>query len=121
MKVPRQEYTIQAFFPSSPDNVDKLSAALFRVIDSLKNFGPNAADLTKVREQIVRSRETSLKQNAYWMQSITARDQNGEDLAGMLAPYDALVASLTAKEIQDAAKLYFDTKRYVKVVLLPEK
>ncbi|MEP6781631.1 MAG: insulinase family protein, partial [Gemmatimonadaceae bacterium] len=119
-KVPRPEYQIVVQYTSSPDNVDKLSARTFRVIDSLKKTGPSAADLTKVREQIIRAHETSVKTNAYWLSNIAARDQYGEDLAGLLTPYDDMVKNLTAKQIQDAAVLYFNTNRYIKVVLLPE-
>ncbi len=120
-KIPRPEYQIVIQYTSSPDNADKLWARTLRVIDSLKNVGPGEADLTKVKEQIIRTRELSLKQNAYWMAGITQRDQNGEDIGGLMSAYDTLVKNLTAKDIQDAAKLYLDTKRYVKVVLLPEK
>jgi zinc protease len=119
-KVPRSEYAIQVQFTSSPDNVDKLTARTFRVIDSLKTVGPTDADITKVREQILRGRETNLKTNMFWVSNIASRDVNGEDIAGLLAPYDSMVKQLTAKEIQDAAKRYFDLTRYVKVVLLPE-
>jgi zinc protease len=120
-KIPRPEYQIVIQYTSSPDNADKLWARTLRVIDSLKNVGPGEADLTKVKEQIIRTRELSLKQNAYWMAGITQRDQNGEDIGGLMSAYDTLVKNLTAKDIQDAAKLYLDTTRYVKVVLLPEK
>jgi len=120
-KIPRPEYQIQIFYTSSPDNVDKLWARTLRVIDSLRNVGPNEADLNKVKETIGRTRETSLKQNAYWVAGITQRDQTGEDIGGLMSAYDVLVKNLTAKQIQDAAKLYLDTTRYIKVVLLPEK
>ncbi|MEP6763669.1 MAG: insulinase family protein [Gemmatimonadaceae bacterium] len=119
VKIPRPEYSITVQYTSSPDNVDKLSARTFRVIDSLKAHEPNAADLQKVKEQILRTRETSLKTNGYWLSNISARDQNGEDLSSLQGAYDDMVKSLTAKQIQDAAKLYFDTRQYVKVVLLP--
>ncbi len=120
IKVPRQEYQISVSYTSSPDNVDKLTTRLFSLIDSLKTYGPSESDVSKVKEQIIRGRETSLKTNAYWINNLAARDQAGEDIAGLLAPYDVMVNALTAKEIQDAAKLFFDTKRYVKVVLLPQ-
>ena len=47
-------------------------------------------------------------------------DQNGDDLEAMLARYDAMVKSLTPTQIQQAAKQFFNTKNYVRVVLLPE-
>ena len=34
--------------------------------------------------------------------------------------YDEMVKSLTAAQLQEAARLYFDTKNYARFVLLPE-
>ena len=73
-----------------------------------------------MREQIVREREVNLKQNSYWLSGIVTRDQYGEDIAGLLAPYDALVKNINAAQVQEAAKRYFDTKNYARFVLLPE-
>jgi len=117
---PHRDYNIGAQYSSSPDNVDKLAARVFKVADSLRNYPPSEADVQKVKEQLIRGRETNLKTNAYWAGNIAARDQNGEDLAGLLTPYDDMIKNLTAKQIQDAAKLYLDPKSYVKIVLLPE-
>jgi zinc protease len=117
---PRQEYGLQVRFESSDENVEALSKAVFALIDTIKTQGPRAADVEKVREQIVRSREVDLKQNSYWLSGIVTREQSGEEIAGLLAPYDDLVKKITAAQIQDAAKKYFDTKNYARFVLLPE-
>ena len=119
-RVPRSEYQIAISYTSSPENVDRLTARAFRMLDSLRTNGPTAADVVKVREQIIRGRETSLKTNNYWVNNISSRDQNGEDIAGLLGAYDTMVANLTARQIQDAAKRYFDMTRYARFVLLPE-
>jgi zinc protease len=119
-RVPRQEYTIQVNYESSPDNVDKLAQTVFALIDTLKTKGPSAADIEKVREQLIRVRETDLKTNGYWVSNIGSRDQAGEDIAGLLAPYDALIKGLTAAQVQAAALRYFDTGNYVKFLLLPQ-
>ncbi len=119
-RVPRPEYSIQVQFGSSPENVDKLSQAVLALIDTLKAKGPSAADVDKVREQIIRSVEVDRKTNNYWTNNLSARDQAGEDLAGLLDAYDQMVKSLTPAQIQQAAKLYFDTKNYLRFVLLPE-
>jgi zinc protease len=120
-RIPRAEFSIGVQYGSSPENVEKLSKRVFAVIDSLKNHAATDADLAKVKEQIIRPRETQLRTNAYWIGNIANRDQSGEDIAGLLGPYDDMVKNLTAKQLQDAAKKYFDTGRYVKAVLLPEK
>jgi zinc protease len=120
-KIPRPEYQIFVQFTSSPEQVDKLTARLFRVIDSLKTQGPTEADVNKVREQIIRSREVQVKTNGYWRGNILSRDQNGEDIAGLLEPYEAMIRNLSPRQIQDAAKRYFNTQNYAKFVHLPEK
>ncbi len=117
---PRQEYTIRVSFESSDDNVDALSQTVFALIDSMKAQGPKASDVEKVREQIARSREVDLKKNSYWLAGIATRDQSGEDIAGLLAPFDALVKNISAAQIQEAAKRYFDVANYARFVLLPQ-
>jgi zinc protease len=119
-RVPRQEYTIQVQFGSSPENVERLSKSVFAVIDTLKTKGPAQGDVDKVKEQLLRSREVDLKLNSYWSGNIGARDQAGEDLTGLGAPYDEMIKKLTPAQIQAAAKQYFDVSNYARFVLLPE-
>ena len=119
-RLPRQEYSITVQFNSSPENVEKLSKSVFALIDSLKTHGPSASDVAKVKEQLIRAREVEIKQNAYWVGNILARDQAGEDIAGLLGPYDEMLKNLTAAQIQAAAKKYFDVNNYARFVLLPE-
>jgi zinc protease len=118
--VPHPEYGFSIEYNSSPENVDKLSKTVFAIIDTLKTVPASASDLNKVKEGIIRQREVSLKQNAYWMTSIMSRDQNKEELAGMLQPYDDLVKAIDANTIMNAAKKYFDMNNYARFVLLPE-
>ena len=119
-RLPKQEYSINVQFGSSPENVEKLSKSVFSLIDTLKAKGPSQADVDKVKEQILRSREVETKQNSYWVSNIGARDQAGEDIAGLGSQYDEMVKSLTAAQLQAAAKLYFNTANYARFVLLPE-
>src|SRR5438046_3148044 len=97
-----------------------LSKAVFALIDSIQTFGPRASDVEKVKEQIIREREIQLKQNNYWISGILSRDEAGESIAGLLAPYDALVRNISAAQIQQAAKQYFNVKNYARFVLLPQ-
>jgi zinc protease len=119
-RLPRQEYSIQVQFNSSPENVEKLTKTVFALIDSLKTQGPTAADVAKVKEELTRSREVEVKQNGYWVSNIMARDQAGEDIAGLLGSYDAMVKGLSPALIQETMKKYFDMSNYARFVLLPE-
>lgn len=94
---------------------------LVAVIDSIKRVAPAQADVDKVKEQLLRSHETELRQNAYWMQTIMSRSQNEEDIAWVVAPYESMIKALTPAQIQQAAGQFFNMKNYVRVVLLPEE
>ena len=82
--MPRQEYSIEVQFNSSPENVEKLSKSVFALIDSLKTQGPTQADVDKVKEELIRAREVEVKQNGYWLGNIMGREQAGEDITGLL-------------------------------------
>jgi len=117
---PRQQYSIQISYGSSTDNVEALTKAVFSLIDSLKATPPSAADVDKVKEEILRSREVEVKTNTYWLGNIAARDQSGEDIAGLGTPYDEMVKRLTPTDLQKAARTYFNTSNYARFILLPE-
>jgi zinc protease len=117
---PRQQYAVTIAFGSSPENVAPLSKAVFAVIDSIKSQPVTQADVDKVKEEILRSREVEVKTNSYWLGNIAARDEAGEDLGGLGAPYDEMVRRLTPAMIQSAARTYFNTANYARFVLLPE-
>lgn len=118
-RVPRQEYLIRVQYNSAPDNVESLSQAVFGIIDSLKKTPPSEAEVVKVREQIIRGREVELKTNNYWLTQIMAREQAGEDIGGLGAPYDQLVLKVTPQMIQAAARQYLNANNYARFLLLP--
>jgi zinc protease len=117
---PRPEYSISVNFQSSPDNVEALTQATFALIDSLKTHGPTQADVDRVRAEIARAREVELKQNTWWINNMMGRDQAGEDIGGLLAPYDDMVKNLSIAQVRDAARRYLDVTNYARFVLLPE-
>ena len=119
-RIPREEYQLQIVYNSAPENVEMLSRTVFALIDSLKLQGPKPEDLAKVKEQIIRAREPQLKTNTFWMSTISSYDQSGEDLSTAAQAYDDIVRKLTPAQIQEAAKQYFDTKNYLRFILLPE-
>jgi zinc protease len=117
---PHQEYNIEVQFQSSPENVEPLTRAVFALVDTLRQVGPAESDVERVREQILRSREVNVRENGYWLSGIVQRLQSGEDLAGLLEPYDALVRQLTPASLRAAARRYLDPSSHVRFVLLPE-
>ena len=118
-RVPRHEYSVTIDFGSAPDRVAELVRVVFAEIDSLRRFGPSEKDLAKIRETAIRSHETDLRENGFWLGQLSAFEQFGGDSRAFLK-IDDLVATITADRIQAAAARYRDPGRFVRVTLLPE-
>jgi zinc protease len=116
---PKQRYQIMIQFGSNPDRVQELTSAIFGIVDSLKNFGINADYLRKIEEIQIRSYETNIKENDFWLKSLESKYFNGEDTGDILT-YPQLVRELKLADFQNTARLYLDTKNYIQVILYPE-
>ena len=117
---PEQRYNIRISFGCAPDSVEQLTRAVFAQIDSLKQFGAADSYIEKVQEGDRRSREASLKENGFWLRSLSSNYWHGLDPVDILA-YDELVNGLTSDIVRDAARKHFDMENYARFVLYPEK
>jgi zinc protease len=118
-RIPREQYNVSIGFGSAPERADTLVRAVFAQIDTLQTAGPRPADLVKAKEASIRSRETNLRQNAWWLQLLVGSRREGDDPATRL-DLAAELARLTPEAIRAAARTYLDRSRYVRVTLLPE-
>jgi len=119
-KFPKPEYSITIMFGSSPDRTEDLIKRVFEEIEKFKTSGPTEKQLNDEKEALLREFETNSKQNSYLLSQILARHYNGEDPAGVwLVP--EFYKKLDAATVQEAAKLYLDTKNFIKITLFPEK
>jgi len=119
-KRPTNEYNITVRFPCGPENVDKLTNALFVLIKDAQDKGIEQKDLDKVKETLKKQYQDQLKQNDYWLDGLSSAWINGEDAAWLL-DYSKKIDAITVQQLQDAAKKYFNFGNYVKAVLNPEK
>jgi zinc protease len=115
---PRESYALRIDFGSAPERAAELQKAVFAEIDSVKAKGVSDKDLQKIRETDLRERETSLRQNRYWLSLLASYDINGWDPA-LILKYEERVRALNSAGLEAAAKKYFDSSRYVVVQLLP--
>jgi zinc protease len=116
---PLPSYRFTIGFGSAPERLEALTMAALAQIDSLKRFGTTPEYLNKVKEAALRSRETAIKQNGYWISQISTFDQSGWPLAE-IPNGEKLITSLTAADLQRAAVKYLRTDNYVRVSLYPE-
>ena len=119
-RIPNPEYSITIQFGSAPERADSLIKRVFEEIEKFKANGPTEKQVNDEKEAMLRSFETNSKQNNYLLGQISLRYQNGEDVAGIWNIPD-YYRKLDAAAIQQAAKTYLNTNRFVKVTLFPEK
>ena len=119
-RIPYGSYVIGVSLPTGPDKVDKVLAATFAEIARLKQDGPDAAELAKVKENWLQTHQKSLNENGYWLGRLQNAQLFGSD-AHTLLRYDEQVKAITADDIKAAAQRYFNLANYVQVVMYPEK
>jgi zinc protease len=117
IRTPRPQYSVSIRFGSDPVLADSLVRVIFSEIDSLQKNGPRAVDLVKVKESFVRSRETALRENGWWLSQLMQAAREGDPAAPPIGPY---LARITNESVREAARKYLDRSRYVRVTLLPE-
>jgi len=118
-KDPLPSYRFTIGFGAAPERLEALTVAALAQIDSLKKFGTTPEYLQKVKEAALRSRETALKQNGYWLSQIETFDQSAWPLAE-IPNGEKLISALTVEDLQKAAVKYLRTDNYVRVSLYPE-
>ena len=116
---PDQEYRVSISFGSAPERAEELSAVAFEEIERIRAEGPDAETVAKVRETQRRSKETSLRENRYWVGQLSSYERLGIDLREI--PSYEWIESWTAEQVQQAAIRYLRTDQYAKFVLLPEQ
>ncbi len=116
---PYAHYSINIQLPCGPENVDKLTDALFALIKDLREDGVDHKYFDKVQTIFRAHNAGLLKQNSYWLNSLSHSWINGLDPQWIVGE-DDLIQSLSAKDIKKTAQKYFNMDNYIKVVLNPE-
>jgi len=116
---PRQQYLLEFDWGCSPENVDKLIATVFEEAQKLKTAGATETDLNKVKETLIRERETAMKENSYWLQVLLNTYRQGDKLM-TFDEYKKLINSVKTKDIRRVAQQYFNETNYVEGRLMPE-
>jgi zinc protease len=118
-KYPDAEYSINISFGCAPERVTELTQTVFQQIDSLSAFGTTDKYLTKVKESQRRKRETDLKENSFWLNSLRSYYQHGEDPRELMN-FDTMIENLSLETIRLATARYLNKGNIVKVIMLPE-
>jgi zinc protease len=117
--VPWQHYRIGTALPTAPEQVVRLTAALFAEIEQLKREGPSQSELDKVKRTWSQTWTNNLRNNAFWLGALSSAELYGTDPHRILDQMQR-AAALSAEDVKRAAQRYFNTENYVQVVLNPE-
>lgn len=118
-KRPYVHYTVSASIPCGPENVDKLTTALFGLIKNIQQNGVDQKDLEKVKETSRKQYHVSLQSNNAWLNNLSQAfiDQNNPE---NILDYEQKLDALTSQDLQKAAQKFLNMNNYVKAVLYPE-
>jgi zinc protease len=119
-KIPHEEYRMTIDLGADPKRIDALTKVIFGEIKKLKADGPAEAEVADVRLAESRDYETNVRENGWWLTELVQRYRLGEDPAEALK-FPETLKLLSRQAVRDAARMYFNTKRYVQVTLYPEK
>jgi zinc protease len=117
---PQSTYQFVVLFGCSPETTDKLTKAVFAEIKKIRKNGPTGVDLKKAQEALIRSRETDVEKNEFWLSRMESIYYDKTDPATILNFRDR-VNSVTVGDLQLAAEQLINPGHYVRVVLMPEK
>ena len=117
-KLPKPSFSITATWGCNPDNIKKLSQTILDEMGKIKKDGPTDIDLNKVKETLIRERETRLKENSFWLSALQNHYLNGDRLLSLEA-YKTFINSFSNNDIKAIADKYLNTSSYVQVSLTP--
>ncbi|HWJ27358.1 MAG TPA: hypothetical protein VNS32_12510, partial [Flavisolibacter sp.] len=116
---PYVHYSISARIPCGPEDVDKLTAALFDLIKNAQEKGIDQKDLDKVKETWKKQYRVSLQENEAWLTNLSQAFIDNNNPENIL-DFEQKVDALTTQDLQKAAQKFLRNDNYVKAVLYPE-
>lgn len=119
-KYPKAHYYFTISFSCATANVEKLIAAALEEVKHIKDNGATNDDIMKFKSEEQRQIELSLRDNSFWLNYLTNRMKNGEELDQILNIKERL-NKVTVESSKANAQKYLSDDNYVRLVLMPEK
>ncbi|WP_089779903.1 M16 family metallopeptidase [Chitinophaga sp. YR573] len=106
-KYPVNRYSLNISFTTSPQQREKLVAAVKDELRKIKESGPSKENVEKFIAEQQRTIELKLKDNGFWLDRIVYENREGEDITGLLH-YNDVLKQVTPEKIKEMAAKYFD-------------
>lgn len=118
-RIPYSAYSFVLQLPCGPEKVDTLLKAVKKEFADIIAKGPDAAHLDKVKKTWIEQYKVSLKDNGTWLNHLLNAKLRGESPEGFIN-YEKYLNKLTAKDVQDAAKLILGGPNQFIAVQMPD-
>ena len=119
-RIPESEWQMRISFGADPERLDELVAEVEKVLREVRENGLDASYVEKVREQQKREHEEGIRQNGYWMSTLTFRERYGIDQLEQLDTLE-LIDALDAEDLAAAAARYLPVESMLRVDMVPEE
>lgn len=119
-KYPKAHYYFTISFSCAAANVEKLIAAALDEVKQIKDKGATADDISKFKSEEQRQVELSLRDNNFWLNYLSGRLKNDDDL-GQILTLKKRLDSVTVESSKATAQQYLNEDNYIRLVLMPQK
>lgn len=109
-------------YTADPEKLEVLMTESLKVLDTLIIFGPQEADIEKVKAQQIQGWKVDSQQNRWWVSNILSRVMDNEDFnAILLEDLDDFWSTVTKDEIRDMIRKIMDPSLLIQIMMYPEQ
>ncbi|MCE9107919.1 pitrilysin family protein [Bacteroides pyogenes] len=113
-KYPKERLTLQIVFQTDPAKRNKLSEIVLEQLNKMAQEGPSAEHMQKIKEYMLKKYKDAQKENSYWLNNLDEYFYTGVDYT---KDYEALVSSITAKDVQEFLAQLMEQKNEIRVIM----
>lgn len=118
---PERFYKVNIEFGCEPARAEELQAAVIEAINDIKAGNFSDENIVKVKEGYIRSIETSLRDNNWWLRRINAEYVFTDEPLWYTTNSAKAADWITKEALVEAANKYLNTERVITAYLKPEK
>jgi len=118
-KFPESEYHISVIYGSGPENVEKIQNQVFDQIKNLQQIKPTKDELSKAEKNLLRKRETSIRDNSFWLSYLKNGFLYNDGCFKSVNRYQKEIGRFSGSDIRNGANEYFDFNNYYTISLKP--
>jgi zinc protease len=119
MNYPSRRFGAQISFGCDPAREEELADLIINELRAMQETAAPETDLAKLRESFIRNRETGIKTNDFWQDTLIFNIMRGETSA-RTGDSESALAAINTETMRRLVTRYFNTGNYVSGFLLPE-